>query len=389
MTRRKICVVTGSRAEYGILYWLMRGIRDCQELELQVVATGMHLSPEFGLTYRAIEEDGFRVHAKVEMLLSSDTAVGVTKSIGLGMIGFAEIWPQLRPDIVVVLGDRFEILAVATAAMIARVPIAHIHGGETTEGAVDESIRHAVTKMAQVHFVAAEDYRRRVIQLGEHPDRVFLVGGLGIDSIQRLPLMDRVELERALDFSLGLKNLLVTFHPATLDERATSTQVSELLTALAERQDTHIVFTMPNADADGRIIFGMIEEFVATRPRTAKLFRSLGQVRYLSCMRYCDGVVGNSSSALIEAPSLGKGSVNIGDRQKGRLRASSVIDCEPSVAAIRAALDRLYSTEFAQRLPHTVNPYGTGGASERILQTLRTISLDRIVMKQFYNRPSV
>jgi GDP/UDP-N,N'-diacetylbacillosamine 2-epimerase (hydrolysing) len=294
MTRRKICVVTGSRAEYGILYWLMRGIRDCQELELQVVATGMHLSPEFGLTYRAIEEDGFRVHAKVEMLLSSDTAVGVTKSIGLGMIGFAEIWPQLRPDIVVVLGDRFEILAVATAAMIARVPIAHIHGGETTEGAVDESIRHAVTKMAQVHFVAAEDYRRRVIQLGEHPDRVFLVGGLGIDSIQRLPLMDRVELERALDFSLGLKNLLVTFHPATLDERATSTQVSELLTALAERQDTHIVFTMPNADADGRIIFGMIEEFVATRPRTAKLFRSLGQVRYLSCMRHCDGVVGNS-----------------------------------------------------------------------------------------------
>jgi GDP/UDP-N,N'-diacetylbacillosamine 2-epimerase (hydrolysing) len=389
MTRRKICVVTGSRAEYGILYWLMRGIRDCQDLELQVVATGMHLSPEFGLTYRAIEEDGFRVHAKVEMLLSSDTAVGITKSIGLGIVGFAEIWPQLRPDIVVVLGDRFEILAVATAAMIARVPIAHIHGGETTEGAVDESIRHAVTKMAQVHFVAAEDYRRRVMQMGEHPDRVFLVGGLGVDSIQRLPLMDRVELERALDFSLGPKNLLVTFHPATLDERATSTQVSELLTALAERQDTHIVFTMPNADADGRIIFGMIEEFVATRPRTAKLFRSLGQLRYLSCMRYCDGVVGNSSSALIEAPSLGKGSVNIGDRQKGRLRASSVIDCEPSVAAIRAALDRLYSTEFVQRLPHTVNPYGTGGASERILQTLRTISLDRIVVKQFYNWPSV
>lgn len=388
MTRRKICIVTGSRAEYGILYWLMRGIRDCQDLELQVVATGMHLSPEFGLTYRAIEEDGFRVDAKVEMLLSSDTAVGITKSIGLGMIGFADVWPQLRPDIVVVLGDRFEILAVATAAMIARVPIAHIHGGETTEGAVDESIRHAVTKMAQVHFVAAEDYRRRVIQLGETPDRVFLVGGLGIDSIQRLPLMDRVELERALDFSLGPKNLLVTFHPATLDERATSTQVSELLTALAERQDTHIVFTMPNADADGRIIFGMIEEFVATRPRTAKLFRSLGQVRYLSCMRHCDGVVGNSSSALIEAPSLGKGSVNIGDRQKGRLRASSVIDCEPAVAAIRAALHRLYSTDFAQRLPHTVNPYGTGGASERILQTLRTISLDRIVVKQFYNWPS-
>jgi GDP/UDP-N,N'-diacetylbacillosamine 2-epimerase (hydrolysing) len=388
MTRRKVCVVTGSRAEYGLLYWLMRGIRDCPDLELQVVATGMHLSPEFGLTYRAIEEDGFRIDAKLETLLSSDTAVGITKSMGLGMISCAEIWQQLSPDLVIVLGDRFEILAVAAAAMIARLPIAHIHGGETTEGAVDESIRHAVTKMAHLHFVAAEEYRRRVIQLGEQPDRVFLVGGLGIDNIQRLPLLGREDLERALDFRLGKRNLLVTFHPVTLDERASSAQVSELLLALAEREHTHLIFTMPNADADGRMIFGMIEEFVAARPQTAKLFKSLGQLRYLSSIKHCDGVVGNSSSALIEAPGLGKGSVNIGDRQRGRLRASSVIDCEPDVASIRAALERLYSVEFAAGLPHIVNPYGTGGASEKIVQILRTVRLDRITVKQFYNWPA-
>ncbi len=388
MTRRKICVVTGSRAEYGLLYWLMRGIRDCPDLELQVVVTGMHLSPEFGLTYRVIEEDGFRIDARLETLLSSDTAVGITKSMGIGMIGCAEIWPQLRPDIVIVLGDRFEILAVAAAAMMARVPIAHIHGGETTEGAVDESIRHAVTKMAHLHFVAAEEYRRRVIQLGEHPERVFLVGGLGIDNIQRLPLLGRDELERALDFRLGKRNLLVTFHPATLDERATSAQVSALLAALAERADTHLIFTMPNADADSRVIFTMIEQFVASRPRTARLYRSLGQLRYLSSIRHCDGVVGNSSSALIEAPGLGKGSVNIGDRQRGRLKALSVIDCEPEVAAIRAALERLYSAEFLAQLPHIVNPYGSGGASERIVQILRTVPLERITVKQFYNWPA-
>ena len=387
MARRKICVVTGSRAEYGLLYWLMRGIRECADLELQVVATGMHLSPEFGRTFEAIEQDGFRVDAKVEMLLSSDTAIGITKSVGLGLIGFAEVWQQLRPDIVVVLGDRFEILAVATSAMLARVPIAHIHGGETTEAAVDESIRHAVSKMAQLHFVAAEEYRKRVIQLGEPPERVFLVGGLGIDNIKRLPLLSREALERSLDFALGPRNLLVTFHPVTLEERTSSAQVGELLAALAERADTHIIFTMPNADADGRTILAMLEEFVAAHPRTAKLFRSLGQIRYLSCVQHCDGVVGNSSSALIEAPSLYKGSINIGDRQKGRLKARSVIDCEPTASSIRAALQRLYSAEFVRDLPRTINPYGSGGASQKIVETLRAIPLQGIVVKRFYDLP--
>lgn len=385
--RRKICVVTGSRAEYGLLYWLMRGIRDCTELELQVVATGMHLAPEFGLTYKVIEEDGFHIDAKVEMLLSSDSAAGITKSVGLGMLGFADLWPRLQPDVVVVLGDRFEILAAATAAMFARLPIAHIHGGETTEGAVDESIRHALSKMAQLHFVAAADYRRRLIQMGEQPERVFLVGGLGIDNIQRLPLLSRDELERALDFALGPKNLLVTFHPATLDESTAGAQVRELLNALAELRDTHFVFTMPNADAEGRAIYTLLEHFVATRLGNARLFKSLGQLRYLSCMQQCDGVIGNSSSALIEAPSLCKGSINIGDRQKGRLRASSVIDCEPSAEAIRAALQRLYSVDFQRDLPRTINPYGTGGASGKIVETLRSVPLSRIIVKKFYDLP--
>jgi GDP/UDP-N,N'-diacetylbacillosamine 2-epimerase (hydrolysing) len=385
--RRKVCIVTGSRAEYGLLHPVMCEVRDSPDLELQVVATGMHLSPDFGLTYRAIEEDGFHLDAKVEMLLSSDTAVGVTKSVGLGMVGFADVLRDLAPAVVVLLGDRFEILAAAAAAMIARVPIAHIHGGEATEGAVDESIRHAVTKMAHLHFVAAEEYRKRVIQLGEQPERVFLVGGLGVDAIGRLNLLSREDLERSLGFALGARNLLVTFHPATLEQRATSAQVGALLAALAERADTHLLFTMPNADADGRSIFEMLEEFVASRPKTAKLFKSLGQVRYLSCIKHCDGVVGNSSSALIEAPALGTGSVNIGDRQKGRLKATSVIDCEPTLVSIRGALDRLYSADFRERLSHTVNPYGTGGATEKIVRTLRTISLDGITAKAFYNLP--
>lgn len=387
MPSRKICVVTGSRAEYGLLYWLMRGIRDSEDLELQVVVTGMHLSPEFGLTYKVIEQDGFRIDAGVEMLLSSDTAVGVTKSVGLGMLGFADLWPKLKPDIVVVLGDRFEILAAAAAAMFARLPIAHIHGGETTEAAIDESIRHAISKMAQLHFVAAEEYRRRLIRMGEQPERVFVVGGLGIDNILRLPLLSREELERAMDFALGPRNLLVTFHPVTLDESAAGAQVHELLTALGELSDTHLVFTMPNADADGRAIYALLEGFVATRPKTAKLFKSLGQLRYLSCMKHCDGVVGNSSSALIEAPSLCTGSINIGDRQKGRLKAGSVIDCEPTAPAIRAAVQRLYAPSFRRNLAQTVNPYGSGGASEKIVGTLRSVPLARIFVKPFYDLP--
>ena len=382
---KRICVVTGTRAEYGLLRWVMEGIRASQSMELQLIATGMHLSPEFGLTYRDIEADGFRIDRKVEMLLSSDTAAGVTKSMGLGLIGFADALAELKPDLLLVLGDRYEIFAVAAAAMVARIPIAHLHGGESTEGAIDEPIRHSVTKMSHLHFVAAEDYRQRVIQLGEDPQRVFLVGGLGIDNIHKLDLLDRQALEVALAFKLGPRNLLVTFHPATLEHDTAADQMAELLAALETLQETHLIFTMPNADTDGRVLFGQIAAFVSRYPRTAKAFTSLGQRRYLSTVAQVDAVVGNSSSGLVEAPSFRIGTINIGDRQRGRLKAASVIDCGPVRNAIISALNQLYSTAFQQRLVTVVNPYGTGGASDAIVATLEAMPLDGLLKKRFYD----
>lgn len=382
--KRKICVVTGTRADYGCLRWVMEGIRAAEGLELQVIATGMHLSPEFGLTYREIEKDGFVIDRKVEMLLSADTATGISKSMGLGMIGFGEAIEQLKPDLMLVLGDRFEIFAAAAAAMVARVPLAHLHGGETTEGAIDEAIRHSITKMSHLHFVAAEEYSRRVVQLGEAPERVFLVGGLGIDNIKRLELLDRAALEASLDFKLGPKNLLVTFHPVTLEKSTAGAQMAELLAALEALEDTHLIFTMPNADTDGRILIAMIERFVATHPH-ARAYTSLGQLRYLSCIRQVDGVVGNSSSGLAEVPSFHKGTVNIGDRQRGRLKADSVIDCAPDRQSIAAALRTLYSPEFQARLATVRNPYGEGGASEKVVRVLQEYPLDTLLKKTFYD----
>lgn len=381
---RTVCVVTGTRADYGLLRWVMEGIRQSPDLHLQVIATGMHLSPEFGLTYREIEKDGFVINRKVEMLLSSDTPAGVTKSMGLGLIGFGEAIEQLKPDLMLLLGDRFEIFAAAAAAMVARVPLAHLHGGETTEGAIDEAIRHSITKMSHLHFVAAEEYRRRVVQLGEAPERVFLVGGLGIDNLRRLELLDRAALETALDFKLGLKNLLVTFHPVTLEKSTAGAQMTELLAALDALEDTHLIFTMPNADTDGRILMAMIEQFVATHPN-ARVYTSLGQMRYLSCISQVDGVVGNSSSGLIEVPSFRKGTVNIGDRQRGRLKAGSVIDCAPDRQSIADALRTLYSAEFQSGLATVRNPYGEGGASDKVVRVLQEYPLDQLLKKPFYD----
>lgn len=382
---RKVCVVTGTRAEFGLLRWLMGEIRNYPELELQVIATGMHLSPEFGSTYREIEEAGFKIDARVEMLLSSDTNTAVTKSMGLGVIGFADAYERLAPDIVVVLGDRFEIFAAASAALIAGLPIAHLHGGETTEGAFDEAIRHSITKMSHLHFVAADEYRQRVIQLGEHPDRVFNFGGMGIDAIKRIKLLSREELEHSLELSFGQKNLLVTFHPVTLEGGAGSVaQMSELLAALDKLDDTTLIFTMPNADTGGRELSAMVREFTQAHPN-AKVYTSLGQLRYFSCLAQIDGVVGNSSSGLAEAPSFNIGTVNIGDRQKGRLKAKSVIDCEPNREAILEALEILYSDEFRASLAAVTNPYGNGGASEAIVKVLAEYPLENIRKKQFYN----
>jgi GDP/UDP-N,N'-diacetylbacillosamine 2-epimerase (hydrolysing) len=383
---RKICIVTGTRAEYGLLRWVMQGIKDDPELTLQIIATGMHLSPEFGLTFQAIEQDGFLIDRKVEMLTSSDTAVGIAKSMGLGLIGFADALHELQPDLIVVLGDRFEIFAAVSAALVARIPVAHLHGGETTEGAFDEALRHSISKMSHLHFVAAEAYRQRVIQLGEQPDRVFLVGGLGVDNIKRLPLLDRATLEASLDFKLGLKNLLITFHPVTLEIATAANQMEELLAALADLKDTQLIFTLPNADTDGRAMLKLVEQFVMQHPN-ARAYTSLGQLRYLSCIAQVDGVVGNSSSGLAEVPSFKKGTINIGDRQRGRLQAASIINCEPNRESITAALEQLYSTGFQVSLMQVINPYGEGGASEKVVSTLKNCAIAGIVKKTFHDLP--
>jgi len=383
---KKICVVTGTRAEYGLLRWVMQGIKDSTVLELQLIATGLHLSPEFGLTYRDIEADNFAIDRKVEMLLSSDTPVGVTKSMGLAFCGFADALADLQPDVLLVLGDRYEILAAASAAMIARIPIAHLHGGEATEGLIDESIRHSITKMSHLHFVAADEYRHRVIQLGEAPERVFQVGGPGIDNILKLELLDRAALETALDFKLGPRNLLVTFHPVTLENKTSESQMEELMKALEDLKDTHLIFTMPNADTYGRVLFEQIKAFTGRR-FNACAFTSLGQVRYLSCIRQVDGVVGNSSSGLTEVPSFKKGTINIGDRQRGRLKTGSVIDCEPKRKSIRQALKQLYSPGFQANLKNVENPYGKGGASNAIVEIMEQTSFDELLKKKFYDLP--
>ena len=384
---KKVLVVTGTRAEYGLLRWVIDGIAKSNLLELQICATGMHLSSEFGLTYKEIEADGYQIDSKVEMLLSSDTTGGVTKSMGLGLIGFADEFERLKPDLVVLLGDRFEIMVAAIAATIARKPIAHLHGGEATEGLIDEPIRHSVTKMSHLHFVAAEEYRKRVIQLGEHPCSVFNVGGLGVDNILKLDLLSREELEKSLSFKLGAKNILVTFHPVTLENKTSGIQMGELLYALDKLIDCKIIFTMPNADTDGREIFLLIESF-CRRNVNAVAFISLGHIRYLSCLKHVDMVIGNSSSGLAEVPSFKIPTINIGDRQRGRMKADSVIDCEPTEKEISEAIAKAISRKFQESCKHTVNPYGTGGASELIVHKIEETDFKNLLKKQFYDLPN-
>lgn len=383
--KRKICIITGTRAEYGLLRWVMQGIKDDSELTLQIIATGMHLSPEFSLTFRDIEYDGFVIDRKVEMLTSSDTPIGIAKSMGLGLIGFADALSDLNPDLIVVLGDRFEIFSAVSAALVARIPIAHIHGGESSEGLIDEAIRHSITKMSHLHFVAADKYKQRVIQLGEQPERVFLVGALGIDNIKKFNLLDREDLEVELTLKFGKRNLLITFHPVTLEGNSAEKQMQELLTALAELEDTKLIFTMPNADTEGRVLIKMIKQFVLEHDN-AYAFSSLGQLRYLSCIAQVDAVVGNSSSGIIEVPIFKKGTINIGDRQRGRLQASSVINCEPTEKSITSALSTLYSSNFQMNLRNTTTPYDCGGASEKIVRIIKSTKLEGLIKKFFYDK---
>ncbi|MCG3683492.1 UDP-N-acetylglucosamine 2-epimerase [Aliarcobacter butzleri] len=384
MNKRKVCVVTGTRAEYGLFYWLLKEIEADKELELQLIVTGMHLSPEFGLTYKEIEKE-FKIDKKIEMLLSSDTSVSISKSMGLAQISFAEAYDELKPDIVIVLGDRYEIFSATSAAMIARIPIVHLHGGETTEGAFDESIRHSITKMSHLHFVATEEYRNRVIQLGEHPSRVLNVGGMGIENIKRLKLLTKEEFENSIDFKLNKKNILVTFHPVTLENSTAQEQFQELLEIIDELKETNIIFTKANSDTDGRIINQMIDEYVTKNFQKSVQFTSLGQLKYLSALQFVDAVVGNSSSGLLEAPSFKIGTINIGDRQKGRIKADSVIDCSANKTDIEKAFERLYSKEFQDILQNVENPYGDGCASNIIIEEIKKVDLQNILKKSFYD----
>lgn len=382
---RKICVVTGSRAEYGLLSSLMSAIRSDEELCLQVIATNMHLSPEFGLTYKEIEKDGFHIDKKVEMLLSSDTANATTKSVGLATIGFADAYEDLKPDLIVVLGDRFEILAAASAALFFKIPVAHLHGGEITEGAYDDCIRHAITKMSHLHFTSTEEYRKRVIQLGEQPDSVFNVGAIGVENITSVSLLSKEELERSIGFSLGEKSLLITYHPVTLENSTAEEQCRILLSVLDEFPEYRFIFTYPNSDTDGRLIINLINEFVQKYPDRAIAFNSLGKVRYLSTLQYVTAVVGNSSSGIIEVPSFGIPTLNIGDRQKGRMAAESVIHCGASLSEISTSLRLVLSKDFLLKAKHISNPYEKKDTVNSILQVLKTISLENIIRKKFYN----
>lgn len=379
---RKICFVTGSRADFGLIIWPMRAIRETPGLTLQLIATGMHLSPEFGYTIDNIRDEGFEVDESVETLLSSDSGVGVSKSVGLGVIGFADAFARLKPDLVVVLGDRYETFAAAQAAMFMRLPMAHLFGGDVTEGAIDEAIRHAITKMSHLHFATNADSARRLTRLGEDPARVFTVGSPGIDSIKRLKLMDRETIGREVGMKLGQRNVLVTFHPVTVEMDRSVGALDELFAALAALDpEFSLFFTLANADAEGRALNERIKAFVAGR-RNAIAVASLGQLRYISLMNQADVVVGNSSSGIYEAPSLNVPTVDIGDRQKGRERAASVFHAAPD----RASISKAIADALARGRQPTVSPYGDGETSRRVADKIASIpDFNALLKKGFYD----
>jgi GDP/UDP-N,N'-diacetylbacillosamine 2-epimerase (hydrolysing) len=382
----KICIVTGTRAEYGLLYWTIKKLISDKYFEVQLIVTGMHLSPEFGLTYKQIEDEGIKIDRKIEMLLSSDTSTGISKSIGVGIICFADAFKDLKPDLVLLLGDRFEIFSAATAAMISKIPIAHCHGGEATEGLIDEPIRHSITKMSHIHFTSTEEYRKRVIQLGEQPNRVFNVGALGIENINKLKILNKIDFENSIDLKLSSKVFLITFHPVTLEKSTAEEQFKNLLLALKTFKNTTFIFTLPNADNDGRIIIDLIHDFVSKNKNISKVYTSLGQLRYLSAIKHSDLVIGNSSSGLIEVPSFKKPTINIGDRQRGRVFGPSVINCKPIKKEIINSIEIALSKKFNQKLLSTKNPYGSRNASIEIVRILKKVSVSSdLVKKRFYN----
>jgi UDP-hydrolysing UDP-N-acetyl-D-glucosamine 2-epimerase len=385
--KRKICIYTSTRAEYGLLRGVLQEIESEPTLQLQILASGMHLSPEFGMTIQEIRADGFEPDETIEILLSSDTPAAICKSMGLAMIGYGEAIERLRPDMVLLLGDRFETFCMAAAAHVCRVPLAHIHGGETTEGAIDEAFRHAITKMSHLHFASCEAYRQRIIQLGEAPERVFNVGALGVENIRRMSLMERSELAESIGFNLEKPYFLVTFHPVTLEKSTSEEQIQSLLDALDAFPEYNVIFTKANADTDGRVINRLIDEYAEKRPERCFTATSLGMHRYLSAVKYTTAVIGNSSSGIVEAPSFKIPTVNIGDRQKGRVSAESVVDCESSAASIKAAIHKSISSEFQQLLKNAKNPYEKSGTASEIVSAVTAFDPAGLIKKKFYNIP--
>ncbi|WP_075590619.1 UDP-N-acetylglucosamine 2-epimerase [Labilibacter marinus] len=382
---KRICVVTGTRAEYGLLSHLMKLIQASSDLELQIIACNMHLSPEYGSTYLEIEKDGFTINSKVEMMLSSGSANGTVKSIGIGTIGFAEALEQLKPNLLLALGDRYELLSAVNAALIYKIPVAHIHGGEITEGAYDDAIRHAITKMSHLHFTSTEAYRKRVIQLGENPNKVINVGALGVENTKNYELLKFNDFETAIDFEVTTQFFLVTFHPETLSDSSAEDQMKNLLSALDEHKDYKVLFTMPNSDTGSYAITQMIHEYVNLNKKRCTAYKSLGLMRYLSALSHCSAVIGNSSSGIIEAPSFGKPTLNIGDRQKGRIYASSVFNCKASYESISAGLNHILSDNFKQTALTTKNPYEKEGTAENILTVIKKTTFSALIPKRFYD----
>lgn len=384
--KKKVTVLTATRAEYGLLRPIIKAIADRSEFEVSVVVTGAHLSPEFGLTYREVEADGIKIDKKIEILLSSDTPVAISKSMGLALISFAEYFEESRPDALVVLGDRYETLAVCCAAMNARIPIVHLHGGETTEGAVDEAIRHSISKMSYLHFTSTKEYRNRVIQLGEHPDRVYEVGAVGVENALKMPLLSKSELEESIEFILDKPYAVVTFHPVTLEEGQAQKQCEQMLQAFSKHSEMKYIFTKANADANGRIINRMIDEYVIEHENCIA-FESLGVLRYLSALKYAAMAIGNSSSGLLEVPSFKIPTINIGDRQKGRIQADSVINCEPVESELSAAMDKALSEEFKEIAATVVNPYGDGNTSCKVAEIMvQKLVAEKVELKKkFYD----
>ena len=384
--KRKICFITGTRAEYGLLRQLILSTSKDKSLISQIIVTGSHLSRDHGLTYKEIEADGLVITNKVNLKIKGDSSQETINSMSEGLKGFSKALSILKPDLVIILGDRYEIFAAASTAMILNIPIAHIHGGETTEGAYDEAMRHSITKMSHLHFVAAPEYQKRVHQLGENSKNIFLVGGLGVDAMHSLSLLNKGDLEKSLNYKFGKRNLLITLHPETLEKKQTSKdQIIELLSALEEVKDTKFIFTLPNADTNNRKITKMIEKFHAEHPSVSKIFPSLGQLRFLSTLKFIDGIVGNSSSGLTEAPSFKIGTINLGDRQTGRLKAKSVIDSNFEKKKILKSIKTIYTKSFQRNLSSVVNPYGKPGASKKILKTIKEISLENILKKKFHD----